>query len=614
MQYLKIVLFFAFFSFPFTNVRGQITVDDTKTATDLVSILTKSSSCISVSGEIVRGDTFTPGKNSYGYFSKAGSSFPFAEGIILSSGNATSSPGPFVSKDIGEGEFTWLGDLDLNQTLGINNSRNATVLEFDFTPQTNFISLNYIFASNEYQSYFCSYSDGFAFLIKENIPGAVYQNLAVIPGTSEPVSSDNIRPKIDKINVNGTDYPGCPASNEAYFNGYNTALSPINFSGQTVVMKAQTTLEAGKNYHIKLVIADSRGDKNYNSAVFIEAGSFSPKIDFGADRLLATNNPVCDGDTLLIDTKSPPTYTYQWFKDGSLSPIPGETSPTYTALDSGIYKVEVDIGTGCIILGEIKIEFAPQLLLTPETLGKCDENGTGTATFDLTKAETEIKRKDPKIAKVEFYETQTGTVLSDLILNPTAFQKTVSGDLDIYSKATSIYGCIAESTVTLQTSTSINTLGIGSTPMVNDFLGNNNSIELVVPTAGGPLEYSLDGINYQVSNVFTNLSTGNYTAFIRETTTCNFSSYPVNILDYPRYFTPNDDGYNDTWEIENLDLFPKAIVSIFDQYGKLLTQINTLKNSWDGKYNGIKMPSDDYWFSIDFRDGKIVKGHFTLKR
>ena len=613
MKYLKTVLFSAILSFSFTVVWGQIVVDDTKTAVDLVSILTKNSSCISVSNQIVNGDTFTPSKNSYGYFNNFGSSFSFSEGIVLSTGNATSSSGPFVAGAIGEGNFGWLGDTDLNQVLNID-SKNATVLEFDFIPKTNYLSFNYIFASNEYQSYYpCNFSDGFAFLIKENAPGTIYQNLAVIPETNTPVSSQNIRPIINNTIENGTLYKGCPALNELYFNGFNPASSPINYSGQTVVMKAQTQLEAGKNYHIKLVIADSR-NPYINSAVFIESGSFSPKIDFGPDRLLVTNNPVCFNESLVLDTKLPLTYTYKWYKNGSTIPILGETNPTYNAIDTGTYKVEVNLGSGCLAVGEIKVEFAPQMILNVSPLGKCDENGTGIASFDLTKAEMEIKSNDSTITQVDFYKTQTGNVLTDLILNLNTFVKTLPTDETIYIEATSIYNCTSKSTVTLTTLTSNYSLGTGTPPKVNDFSGNDNSVELTPPTKGGSYEYSLDGINFQVSNVFEGLSTGTYTAYIRDVNSCEYSISEITILDYPRFFTPNDDGFNDTWKIKNLNLFPKAIVSIFDRYGKLLTQINTLKNSWDGKYNGQKIPADDYWFSLNFGDGKIIKSHFTLKR
>jgi gliding motility-associated-like protein len=323
---------------------------------------------------------------------------------------------------------------------------------------------------------------------------------------------------------------------------------------------------------------------------------------------------VCFGDSFLLDTKSLSTYTYKWFKDGSLTAIPSATNATYPVIDSGTYTVEVDLGSGCVATGEIKMEFAPQIVLNPINEGKCDEDGTGTATFDLTTVETKIKNLDPKISTVKFYKTQTGAVLSDPIVNPNSFDKTSVTDQEIYYEVTSIYGCTAVSTITLTTQSSNLISGIGKSPMVNDFLGNDNSVELIPPSVGGPYEYSLDGINFQASNVFTDLSIGNYTAYIRDTNTCEYSIYELTILDYPKFFTPNEDGFNDYWEIKNMDLFPKAIVSIFDRYGKLITQTGTLKNAWDGKQNGRKLPSDDYWFSINFGDGKIVKGHFTLKR
>ena len=615
MKFIETIIFFFIICCTTSIVFAQnITVDDTKSATDLVGILTNNSPCVSVSAETAKGDLFTAGKNSYGYFNNAGGNFPFSEGIILNTWSATNAVGPYVAGDGGGGSVTWSGDNDLNNALNLTKSINATSLEFDFTPLTNFISFNYIFASNEYQYYYpCEYSDAFAFLIKENIPGSSYKNLAIIPDTTTPVSSENVHPIINDFTDNGVLHKGCQPINEKYFKGFNTAVSPINYSGQTVVMNAQTSVIAGKNYHIKLVIADDKNEY-FDSAVFLQAGSFSPKIDLGADQLLTTNNPVCYGKPYLIDTKLPATYTYQWFKDGSLTPILGESNPSYNVTAPGSYKVEVTISGTCNATGVIKIEYAPEINLNNTSLSKCDDTGNGTATFDLTKTATVIKNNNSSLTKVDFYETQTGTFLSNLIPNPSSFIKTSPTDQIVYALTTSIYGCKNNAELTLQTLPSSLIFGVSPDPIINAFSGNENAVELIPPTTGDLYEFSLDGVNYQFSPLFKGLSIGNYNAYIRKISTCEYLTYPIIIMDYPRFFTPNNDGYNDTWKIKNLEFFPEAIVTIFDRYGKLLTQVGATNSEWNGKYNGYELPADDYWFALNFGIGKIIKGHFSLKR
>ena len=618
MKTAKTILFFATICCTTSIVFAQnIIVEDNKSATDLVGILTNNSPCVTPSNETAKGDTFTAGKNSYGSFDKDTSTFPFAKGIVLSTWSATNAIGPYSTGNQGGGNASWSGDTDLNNALNITTSVNTTSLEFDFIPLTNFISFNYIFASNEYQYYYpCEYSDAFAFLIKEVTSGASYKNLAVIPGSITPVSSENIRPLINDYtdSVSGVLHKGCQPVNEKYFNGFNTAASPINYSGQTVIMNAQTNVIPNKKYHIKLVIADDRNEY-FDSAVFLEAGSFSPKIDLGADQLLTTNNPVCFGEPYLIDTKLPVTYTYtyKWFKDGSLNPILGESNPFYTATDSGTYKVEVTISGTCTATGEIKIEYAPEIILKNATLNKCDDTGIGTATFNLTNAETEIKNNNLSLTKVDFYENPI-TISSLPILNPTSFIKTSPTDEIVHALTTSIYGCKNNAELTLQTLPSTVISRICPDPIIKAFSGNKNSVELIPPPTGDPYEYSLDGTNYQTLPLFTNLAAGEYTAYIRNSSTCEYLTYPITILDYPRFFTPNNDGYNDTWKIKNLDLFPKAILTIFDRYGNLLTQINTVNSEWNGKFNGYELPADDYWFTLNFGEGKVSKGHFSLKR
>ena len=90
-------------------------------------------------------------------------------------------------------------------------------------------------------------------------------------------------------------------------------------------------------------------------------------------------------------------------------------------------------------------------------------------------------------------------------------------------------------------------------------------------------------------------------------------------MDYPRYFTPNGDGYHDTWNIPALSVQLGSRILIFDRYGKLLKQISPAGDGWDGTYNGQKMPTTDYWFLLEYNDlttaePKQLRAHFSLKR
>lgn len=79
-------------------------------------------------------------------------------------------------------------------------------------------------------------------------------------------------------------------------------------------------------------------------------------------------------------------------------------------------------------------------------------------------------------------------------------------------------------------------------------------------------------------------------------------------------FTPDGDGINDTWEVANLaDAYPDAVVTIYDRFGKKLSEMRADEGSWDGTYNGKKMPSTDYWYEINIPEiDKMYVGHFTL--
>ncbi len=146
-----------------------------------------------------------------------------------------------------------------------------------------------------------------------------------------------------------------------------------------------------------------------------------------------------------------------------------------------------------------------------------------------------------------------------------------------------------------------------------DWTESENSIGVVV-TGDGDYEYSLDGLSYQDSPNFYGLISGEYTVFVRDKKGCGVSNETVYLLMYPKFFTPNSDGANDKWRIKNSSVEPNMQLFIYDRYGKLLKQLSSLGEGWDGIHNGIQMPADDYWFVVKRENGKEYRGHFCLKR
>jgi gliding motility-associated-like protein len=87
----------------------------------------------------------------------------------------------------------------------------------------------------------------------------------------------------------------------------------------------------------------------------------------------------------------------------------------------------------------------------------------------------------------------------------------------------------------------------------------------------------------------------------------------VDELPYPKFFTPNNDGFNDTWTIDFNYLEPNSSIRIFDRYGKLVKELKN-NDSWDGTYLGHVLPATDYWFTVTRKNGSEFKSHFSLKR
>ena len=220
-------------------------------------------------GASVASGTFTGG---------VGSGIGMEAGIILTSGDASYAPGP-NSQDAVTGTNYLSGDSDLDSFIPGYSTYDATVLEFDFESAGGDLFFNYVFASDEYNEYTnSSYNDVFGFFVDG-------VNIALIPGTSTPVSINN---------VNGGNPYGSNSSYPEYYNNNDLndggAYYDLEYDGFTDIFMAQVLGLSAGTHHIKLAIADA-GDMQLDSAVFIQAGSFSDE---------PTNPSIPEPSTVLL--------------------------------------------------------------------------------------------------------------------------------------------------------------------------------------------------------------------------------------------------------------------------------------------------------------------------
>jgi gliding motility-associated-like protein len=145
-----------------------------------------------------------------------------------------------------------------------------------------------------------------------------------------------------------------------------------------------------------------------------------------------------------------------------------------------------------------------------------------------------------------------------------------------------------------------------------------DSNTVTINTAGpGDYEYSMDYLNglWQDSNFFSNVPGGIHEIFVNDKNGCGVVSKEITVLSIPKFFTPNNDSYNDFWTVKGMISYPNAELRIFDRYGKLLKELRPTSLGWDGTFNGQELPASDYWyvFKMD-ATAPEKRGHFSLKR
>lgn len=244
------------------TVNAQITVDATPTAVDLVT------NTLIGNGVSVSNITFVGQNSQKGRFTSGTSNIGLPSGIMLSSGRITDCVPPNQPSSL-FGQFGDPGDTDVLATAQsvtsnpdswlITDTYDAAVLEFDFIPDGNNVTFKFVFASEEYTTYInTEYNDAFGFYIDGPNPAGgnyVNQNLALVPGTNEPITISTIHP-----GLNGQYYIGTPSGH--------------SFNGFTVPIEISFNVTCGEVYHFKFAVADCQDDY-LDTGVFLEEGSFT---------------------------------------------------------------------------------------------------------------------------------------------------------------------------------------------------------------------------------------------------------------------------------------------------------------------------------------------------
>uniref|UniRef100_UPI0040492261 T9SS type B sorting domain-containing protein n=1 Tax=Flavobacterium sp. TaxID=239 RepID=UPI0040492261 len=271
-------------------------------------------------------------------------------------------------------------------------------------------------------------------------------------------------------------------------------------------------------------------------------------------------------------------------------------------------------GEQCFRILEIELYVRPypasNLLEIPYTI--CVDQATNTI------YPVEIKTLlDATNYSFEWYTGFAGQVGSEIAgENNSSFITDVVGEYSV--KITNISNAANCSSVfNFTTQNSLVPNAITANPSELIAFGIDNTITASAIPASSDYLYSIDGFTWQENNVFTNIREGEYTLTVLNKFGCGQASTSIVVADFPPFFTPNGDGYNDTWNIKGSNALDFISIQIFDRYGKLVKQLDPNGAGWDGTYNGEQLPSSDYWFKLIYTKDNIskeFKSHFSLKR
>lgn len=407
--------------------------------------------------------------------------------------------------------------------------------------------------------------------------------------------------------------------------------SPFNI---TVWARVQNTDGCYRIAEIRVQVIVTQISKTYS---FSECDDYLNEIDDDHDGISKFNVSSVEADLRANVLPTTGNYSIQYYRnvadrDAQTNPIVnpvdfrndipinvGITTPPFIPYQTIWARVNSNVSSDCFGFARIDliVEKLPKITPIAPYLDCNAKNGI--SLFNTSTLESDILAGQTNVNVTYFDSSNNPLKDSNGVLITSPFPATFS------SRSQTITARLTNSTTNdpdgacwdeVQIKFTASNKAILLPPTVVD-LTDYNTITVHI-SGDGDYVYSLDNPDgpFQTSNTFLNVMPDIHIVYVKDLNGCGTSNREVYVLGIPKFLTPNGDGYHDTWNVKGISkLFnAKTIIYIFDRYGKLLKQISPLGEGWNGTYNGEPLPADDYWYSIQFEDGRIAKGNFALKR
>lgn len=409
------------------------------------------------------------------------------------------------------------------------------------------------------------------------------------------------------VNLNYFKLDGSPLTD--LNGGIITSPFPAKFRtpSQTIIVRATN---ASTNSNDGIACYDETSiDFFVDASPIAHTVSIPPACDDGIDDADGMHEfDTSNIESMLLGTQTGMVVSY-FDKNGSALPSP-LPNPFNSATQTITATVENPLNSSCIASTTFNLIVNPLpdfAVNTPQII--CESGPASIITLYVDQA-------DPTELLDYTWTDENGAPIS----NAMQIDISTSGTYTVTLAKTDGTGCSKTKEIYVVYSEKA-TIGTDDVTIIDD--SNNNSIHINNENNNlgqGDYEFSLDSdfLGYQDEPFFTNVKSGLHTIYVRDKNGCGISELDVSVLGFPKFLTPNNDGFNDTWQVKGLspDFYPSAIIHIYNRYGKLLHQINPNGNGWDGLYNGQMLSPSDYWFyaRLTDKDGNIRerRGHFSL--